>query len=292
MRLNNNPITYMKKTLSILILSALSFCAFAQQPESTEKIVTSKFSWLAGSASVTDHYFTNQEYSGPMMGLSAEFGSFYRKNDNLSWELDMTYIGFGSPSNPAGSSTLNVYDAAFEYKTSYNWNPVKNLHLRAGGSFDLNMGAFHDPNGINNIIQFIFQPQIKAVAGVKYGWNFKKMNLNLYADLGLPIMGLATVGSKYEGSFTLINLVLPYGMLMPELSHVHFTSLHNLQGYNLDLGIDLEFKHFTFSMSVDTRNKWWSAYDTQAYKNYTFLNLGFSVDLVSRSRLSSNNRYF
>jgi hypothetical protein len=282
----------MKKLLSILMLLALSFSALAQQTESTEKIVTSKWSLLIGSASIADHYFTNQEYSGPMMGLSVEFGSFYKKNKNLSWELDMTYIGLGSPSNPAGTGTLKVYDGAIEYKTSYNWNPVKNLHLRAGGSFDLNLGANFDPNGINNVLELLFQPQIKAVAGIRYGWNFKKMNLNLYADLGLPVMGLATVGSKYEGTSVIINNLIPYGMLKPAVSHVHFTSFHNLQGYNLDLGLDLEFKHLTFSMSVDTNNKWWNAYDSQAYKNYTFFNLGFSVDLVSRSRLTSNNRYF
>ena len=274
------------------MLLALSFSALAQQTEPAEKIVTSKWSLLIGSASIADHYFTNQEYSGPMMGLSVEFGSFYKKNKNLSWELDMTYIGLGSPSNPAGTGTLKVYDGAIEYKTSYNWNPVKNLHLRAGGSFDLNLGANFDPNGINNVLELLFQPQIKAVAGIRYGWNFKKMNLNLYADLGLPVMGFATVGSKYEGNFVIINNFLPQGMLKPSISHLHFTSFHNLQGYNLDLGLDLEFKHLTFSMSIDTNNKWWNAYDSQAYKNYTFLNLGFSVDLVSRSRLTSNNRYF
>lgn len=282
----------MKKLLSILVLLALSFSALAQQTESTEKIVTSKWSLLVGSASIADHYFTNQEYSGPMMGLSVEFGSFYKKHKNLSWELDMTYIGLGSPSNPAGTGTLKVYDGAIEYKTSYNWNPVKNLHLRAGGSFDLNLGANVDPNGINNVLELLFQPQIKAVAGIRYGWNFKKMNLNLYADLGIPVMGFATVGSKYEGNFVIINNFLPQGLLKPAISHLHFTSFHNLQGYNLDLGLDLEFKHLTFSMSIDTNNKWWNAYDSQAYKNYTFLNLGFSVDLVSRSRLTSNNRYF
>lgn len=274
------------------MLLALSFSALAQQTESTEKIVTSKLSLLVGSASIADHYFTNQEYSGPMMGLSVEFGSFYKKHKNLSWELDMTYIGLGSPSNPAGTGTLKVYDGAIEYKTSYNWNPVKNLHLRAGGSFDLNLGANFDPNGINNVLELLFQPQIKAVAGIRYGWNFKKMNLNLYADLGIPVMGFATVGSKYEGNFVIINNFLPQGLLKPAISHLHFTSFHNLQGYNLDLGLDLEFKHLTFSMSIDTNNKWWNAYDSQAYKNYTFLNLGFSVDLVSRSRLTSNNRYF
>lgn len=272
---------------------AFSINAFAQQSESSEKIVTTKWSLLLGSATVADHYFTNQEYSGPTLGASVEFGSYYKKNENLSWKLDFSYIGAGpSPMNPAGTSALNVYDAAIEYQTSYNWNPVKNLNLRAGGAFNFNGGAFFDPNGINNLIQFLMQPQIKAVAGIKYGWNFKKMNLNLYADFGIPVMGFATVGSKYEGSYAIINNFLPQQFMKPAINHLKFTSFHNLQGYNMDLGLDLDFRNFSLAMSIETNNKWWQSYDNMAYKKYVTFNLGFTVDLVSRSRLLTNNRYF
>lgn len=283
----------MKKLLSTLIVLTLSYSAFAQQ-EPTEKIVSSKWSFLAGSATVADHYFSNQEYNSDMtLGLSMEFGAFYKKSRNLSWNLDFTYLGLGgAPKNPAGSTKLNVYDGDIEYSTSYNWNPAKNLYLRAGGALNINAGAYYSPDGINNILQFIFQPQIKGVVGIKYGWNFKKMALNLYADFGLPLMGFASVGSKYEGSFLLLNGLNPWGFLKPTINHLKFTSFHNLQGYNLDIGLDLEFKNFSFVMSVETNNKWWNAYDVQAYKKYVFLNLGFSVDLVSRPRSISNNRYF
>ncbi len=284
----------MKKILPIIMILALTSNAFAQQTESPEKIVTSKLSMLIGSATVADHYFSNQEYSSTAtLGFSMEFGSFYKKNDNLSWKLDMQFIGAGkSPQNPAGSGSLNVYDGDIEYSTSYNWNPVKNLCLRAGGAFSLNGGAFTDPNGINNVFQFLVQPQIKAVAGIKYGWNLKKMNLHLFADFGLPVMGFATVGSKYEGSFVLLNGVLPWGFLKPTINHMKFTSFHNLQGYNLDLGLDLEFTKCSLTMSVETNNTWWQAYDVIAYKKYAMFKLGISVDLVSRSRILTNNRYF
>ena len=96
---------------------ALSINAFAQQSESAEKIVTTKWSVMMGSAAVADHYFTNQEYSGPTLGASVEFGSYYKKNENLSWKLDFSYIGVGpSPTNPAGTSSLKVYDAAIFFQ--------------------------------------------------------------------------------------------------------------------------------------------------------------------------------
>ena len=57
-------------------------------------------------------------------------------------------------------------------------------------------------------------------------------------DFGLPVMGFATVGSKYEGSSAIINNLTSWGFLKPTVNHLKFTSFHNLQGYNLDLGID------------------------------------------------------
>ena len=271
-----------------------SITASAQQNEPAEKIVTSKFSFSVGSAAICDHYFSNQEYTtGGMMGLSAEFGSFYKKNENLSWGLEMSYLGLGgTPRNPAGSARLNVYDGEIEYSTSYNWNPVKNLCLRAGGAFNINGGAFMAPDGINNVLELLIQPQVKAVAGVKYGWEFKKMGLNLYADLSIPVMGFASVGSKYEGSFVMINDIIPYHFLASTINHMKFTSFHNLQGYDLDLGLDLEFQYFTLAMSVETNNKWWQSYDNQAYKKYVTFNLGLCFDLVSRPRSITHNRYF
>ena len=273
---------------------ALSFSAFAQQNEPAEKIVTTKLSYKVGSAAICDHYFSNQEYtSNAVMGFAAEFGSFYKKNENLSWKLDLTYFGIGkTPTNPAGSAKLSIYDGEIEYSTSYNWNPVKNLHLRAGGAFNLNGGLNFAPDGINNVMQYIIQPQIKAVAGIKYGWNFKKMGLNLYADLGLPVMGFATVGSRHEGSFVMLNGAIPFHFLVPTIDHMVFTSFHNLQGYDLDLGLDLQFRTFSLVMSVETNNKWWHAYDSMAYKKYVTFNIGFCMDLVSRPRSITHNRYF
>ena len=288
----------MKKILFLSLIMVFSLNAFAQQGTSDEKIVTTKFSLLTGQANVANHYFSNQEYSnGLMFGADVEFGSFYRKNQNLSWDLDLSFVGVGgkgsnAPSNPAGTSSLGIYDFEVEYGTAYNWNPVKNLYLKAGGAFNVNAGAFLAPKSINNVLDFLMQPQFKAVGGIKYGWSFKKMNLNLFADLGIPFMGLALVGSRYEGTKESINFMIKNNFNRASIGHWKFTSFHNLQGFDLNIGVDLEFKHFSLMASVDTRNRWWHAYDVQCYKKYAFFNLGFAVDLVSRSRLSSNNRYF
>ena len=100
----------MKRILTIIMILVLSFNAFAQQTESKEKIVTTKWSFLVGSASFADHYISNQEYnSSASLGFSIEFGSFYKSNENLSWKLDISYLGLGrTPVNPAGTGKLNA----------------------------------------------------------------------------------------------------------------------------------------------------------------------------------------
>lgn len=287
----------MKKILILSLLMVFSLNALAETAESGEKIVTSKVSFLAGSATVADHYFSNQQYSGALLGAEVGFGSFYRKNQNLSWNLDASYLGVSgksdlAPTNPAGTSSLGVADIEVEYGTAYNWNPVKNLYLKAGGVFNINAGAFQAPKSINNVLDFMMQPQLKAAGAIKYGWTFKKMSLNLFADLEIPFMGLALVGSKYEGTKESVTGRLPNGFNKPALNHMVFTSFHNLQGCDFKIGVDLEFKHFSLMASLDSRSKWWNAYGVQCYKKYTLFNLGVAVDLISRPRSVTNNRYF
>lgn len=288
----------MKKFLCLTFIMAFSLNVFAQQDSSDEKIVTTKFSFLTGQATVANHYFSNQEYSnGLLFGAAVDLGSFYRRNQNLSWDLDLSYVGSdakssNAPTNPAGTASLGVCDIEVEYATAYNWNLIKNLYLKAGGAFNINGGFFSAPSSINNVFDFLMQPQLKAVGAIKYGWSFKKMNLNLFADLGIPFMGLAMVGSRYEGTKESINTLISNNLSRPSIAHLMFTSFHNLQGLDLNIGVDMEFKHFSLMASIDTRNRWWHAYDVQCYKKYTLFNLGIAVDLVSRSRLSSNNRYF
>lgn len=288
----------MKKILFLSFILVFSLNAFAQHSDAEEKIITSKVSFLIGSANVANHYFSNQLYSnGVLMGAAVDFGSFYRKNKNLSWSLDLSYAGVDgksvkAPTNPLGTSTLGIKDIEVEYGTAYNWNPVKNLYLKAGGTFNINAGVFNAPKGINNVLDLLFQPQFKAAGAIMYGWSFKKMRLNLFADLEVPFMGVALVGSKYEGTKEIATNMLSSGINKSNLNHFVFTSFHNLQGYDLNIGVDLEFKYFSLMASVDTRNKWWHAYNVQCYKKYTFFNLGFAVDLVSRPRTITNNRYF
>lgn len=284
----------MNKIYISLLLILVSVSAFAQQPESKEKIVTNKWSLAFGSPTLVNHFFSNQEYSnGSMLGIVGEHGAFFRKRENLAWNLKITGLAspkLFAPTNPAKTSSISSYLLSVEYGVSHHWNPVKNLYLRAGGAFNFEGGWFSSPMNINNVLDLHIQPQFKATAGIKYAINFKKMSLNFFGDFGLPFMGLAVVGSKFEGSHNIMSS--PTNLNKPAISHFAFTSFHNFKGFNFDLGLDLQFRTFSFILSIEQNSKWWHAYDVQNYMKITLLKLGFSVDLVSRPRAISKNRYF
>lgn len=291
----------MKRVLFVFLLlftSSLVFASGATGESNLEnkRVVTNKWSLLVGSASVTDHYMTNQEFKGSLIGIKGEHGAFFKESENLSWDLDLSFaaapkigpIDAFALDNPAGTAKIVIYDLNVQYGVHYNWNPAERLFIKAGGFFDLR-GAMNSliPNGINNARTIDFQPQFKAAAAIKYGWDLKNCDIDLYANFALPFMGFMLVNTKYEFALGNNSEILP-----GEQKHFLFTSFHNLSGFNMEVGVDFVFNGLTLSLSHEGNNRWWNAYELQNYRKYSFFKIGFGVDLVSVSRKKSNNRYF
>ena len=143
----------------------LTFSAFAENDLQREKIVTTNWSLISGTGKVVNHYLSNQEYKGQLMGLGMEFGSFYKRSENLSWDLDLSYIMSPyipiaeemSMANPARTAYNVLHAIRADYGTYYNWNPIENFYIKAGGRFDLLAGVnYGRPNQINNLFDIDF----------------------------------------------------------------------------------------------------------------------------------------
>ena len=263
-----------------------------------EKVVTTRWSLVSGNAKVADHYLSDQEHKGQIVGLSMEFGSFYKKNDNLLWDLDITYILSPyisivdeiSLANPAKTSFIVLHNFSADYGTYYNWNPVNNLNIKAGGCFELLGGVnIGKPHHVNNLFDIDFQTQLKAAAGIRYGWKFKKFGIFLQAELGVPFMGLALSGNVYQGSMD----SLPKSELLPgTINILNFTSFHNLTGFNADFEVDFVFGKTTLFLTSEYNNRWWNIHGVQNYRLYNLSKIGLMVDLVARDRMHSNSRFF
>ena len=290
----------MKKiTFIITFLMLMSMTdSLAENREVKEKVVTTKFSFVSGSAKIADHYLNDQEHAGEVLGLSMEFGSFYKKSKNISWDFDMTYIMSPysslaqeiSISNPSKTSFYALHNVRAEYGTYYNWNLLDNLNIKAGGSIDMLTGMIMGkPDYVNNLIDFDFQLQLKAAAGIRYGWNFKKFGLFLQGDIAVPLMGTALGGSVYQG---VTDGMVGSEILPATINMLHFTSFHNLTGFNTELELDIVFGNTTLFITTEYYNRWWNLHDVQNYRKFNLSRIGLMVDLVARNRHNSANRFF
>jgi hypothetical protein len=265
--------------------------------DETEKVVTAAASLYSGDAVIVNQYLGDQEYKGPVVGAAVEFGAMYRRSHKVSWDLDLTYLGSsysdimeGNVSNPAGTSAYSMSRINADYGTYFNWNPVKNLSIKAGGSFDFLFGVLSGvPDHVNNVIDFDTQMQIKAGAGIRYGWNFRKTGLFFQANVEIPFMGMALSSSLYESS---IDSMAGDEILPGTLDPFCFTSFHNLTGINADIEAELILRKTTLFFAYEMNHRAWNIFDLQNTRRYNMTRIGLKVDLVSRDRNNSSNRFF
>lgn len=298
-------------TLILLVVAGVTL-AFAQgadtattvqQCESNQvncdrKPVTSKWSLLSGTAAYANHYLSNHEYSGDMNGFEAIHGRYFRKSNHLSWRLTMTHLRTmyrqmletGGLKNPAGTSIMSVQSYEVDYAVFYNWT-LNRLQLRAGGSLNL-YGGYNacGGNSINNVLTIDFQSQIFGAAQIRYGWDLPKYGLDIYANVSTPLFGLMFVNSRYESFLESI----PNSELSARgYKHLKFSSFHNLQALNLEMGVDFALRsNVSLCVGYGLYNRYWTAYELQDYRKNLMLKIGLSVDFISLPRRSASNRQF
>ena len=267
------------------------------RPLSERMPVTTKWTLLQGEAVVANHHISNQEYTGDIIGFEAKHGRFYRKSDRLSWQLTLTHLRRmhrdmfgGGLENPGKTSVLSTQSYEADYAVFYNWLLFDRLQLRAGGSFNVNGGFFFNAkDAMNNVISVDVQTQLLAAAQIRYGWDFKRFGLDIYGNVATPFMGFMGTDTRYETFFESIAQLPFYA---DESNHFVFSAPHNLQGVNFEMCVDFALRNISLSLSFESRNRWWSAYELQNYRKYSLLKLGVSVNLFSQQKLKSGDRHF
>lgn len=303
----------MKRLISLILLVVAGVTlAFAQGSEATtslsqcessqakcdRKPVTSKWSLLSGSASYANHYLSNHQYTGDINGFEAMHGRYFRKSEHLSWKLTLTHLRtmhrellkMGGLKNAAGTSVMSVQSYEADYAVFYNWT-FNRLQVRAGGSFNL-YGGYNacGTYSINNMISLDLQTQLFGAAQIRYGWDFEKYGLDIYANFATPLIGMMFVNGRYESFFESIpnSAITARGY-----KHLNFSSLHNMKGLNFEMGIDFALRrNVTLSFAYGLNNRYWNAHELQDYRKNSLLKIGLSVDFISLPRRSASNRQF
>lgn len=266
--------------------------------ECDRKPVANKWTYLTGVAEFTNHFLNLQEYSGSISGFQAEHGRFYRNSERLSWKLSLVHLrsmyrkmlDVNGLWNAAETSCISTQAYEADYAVYYNWLLFDRLQLKAGGSFNIYGDfMFGDSHAINNILSLSLQTQIYAAAGARYGWDFEKFGLDLFANFSTPLLGIMMVDNRYENS---MEVVSPSEFNVREYQHFKASSLHNMKGVNSELGVDFALKNFSISLSYENRNRWWHSHGLQNYRKNSLFKIGVSVNLLSRQNHKSSDRHF
>lgn len=290
-------------TVSMAITAIGSATASAQEKE---RVVTGTISIMSPTkVQVLDEYISNQLYSGGAVfpGLNVELRGLYKNHDNLSWNLE--YTGFNRKklldnkvsedmtklTNPAKTQSMKYSAFTVGYGTYYHWNFGKKLMLKAGGIFDL-YGAMKTsaPDGVNNYMNVDAQMMIKAHAGIKYGWDFKKWALDIHGRLSLPLFGLIAADHPSEPSVAIIQN--DHSIMKPEFNHIFLASYHNYMSLDYEIGIDFVLKPCTLTLGIANTSKWWNVYDIQNIRKINCMTIGISFDLVTRNKFKTSNKNF
>lgn len=282
----------------VAVASAQSTDACTDKPLSERKPVTSKWSLISGGAAFSNHFLSNQQHIGAIKGIEAMHGRYFRKSDDLSWKLTITHLRNmaklgGGLKNPAKTSAMSVQTYEANYAVFYNWKFGKDdrLQVRAGGSFNIYGGLNRSgSHSVNNVISMDLQTQIFGAAQVRYGWDFEKWGLDLYANLSTPLFGLIFGNARYE---SFIEGFIPSNLNLKAYKHTKFSSLHNMKGASFEMGIDFALrKNVCLSLAYATNSRYWHMNGLQDYRTNSVFKIGVSVDLISISRRAATNRQF
>lgn len=288
-----------KRITSIILLAMSSFALYAGQDEAKEQIKTNRWSVIIGASNYSNNFFNDHEYTGSAFGLEYETGSFYKKNEKVSWDMKFTLLSspeyFGTNIyalyNPAGTTYVYTTELSAEYGSYYHWEPIKGLNIKAGSTADFLFGLDRSqPNSINNIISPQVQLLFKAAAGAKYTWEFKKFNLGIFGNISIPLFGLITNDSEFQSTMDIISG--SSGLLKGNINHIIFAAPHNFQGYNMEIGMELVYDRFNFFISTENYDRWWNSFNNYNYRKMGLFKIGFSMNIVKLSYRKSNNRYF
>ena len=261
-----------------------------------DKPLTSRWSFMAGSAQFANHYISNQEYSGIISGIKMEFGRMYRRSNNLSWELDLGYAsasdGFMNTNlpNPTNTNGISANVVDISYATHYNWMLGDNWMLKVGGALniygDINMQL---ENTMNNALSLQAATQLYASAGIGYKAEFDKWDLKIYYNISLPFAGVVFADTRYEDAF---GSMIDQSVSTPTENHFRATTFHNFQGVNSEVGLDFVTRKVTITLAYEASNRWWTATDVQNYRKVSMVKLGFGVNLFQAQFDKHSTRYF
>lgn len=218
------PSAFSMRKIKTAIISVLMLClataGIAQHHDNDtlqSRYRTTATTFGIGRQSTLDTYLTPLEYKGPELSIARETMRKTRFNRNITvqnfFRINAAYLDKSGYKMYSGLANWN-------YGLHYNFNPVPNLKILAGGLADMNGGVVYNPRNSNNPASAKAFIDIDLSAMAIYKLKLKKYNMTFRYQINLPVAGIM-FAPEYGASY--------YEMFY--LGHTDgiasFTSFHN-----------------------------------------------------------------
>jgi hypothetical protein len=265
----------MRKKALFYFIFIFNVIICAQSPEEKKYLLTNYANSIGISTlNINDPYLSPLKYSGIGIRYNFENSRFLSlDNLNVSKQNKLSVLG-GMTLNPAFTSSMSYVGVNYSWGMHYHFRPEKELLLMAGGNCEYDFAVKNVPRNINNPINLDMATNLNLSGVLLYDVPYKTRIIQFQIAVQSPLLGVMFVpkaGASYYEMFKLWNLN----------DAVHFSSLHNKRGIDINMMFKVPFNYTNWRFGVGYKALKYSANEMVFKRNELSLLIGTTFDFIS-----------
>lgn len=236
--------------LTLTLLLTILTLATMRAEDPMSRPVTSTYSLAAGRQHVQATYLSPIKYSGTALsarGLWSKAMPFNPESAVMHFDADMT---FSDLLNPAETAKMIGLNAKFGWGMSWRKRMAGGWQVTAGGSVDLNGGAYYLLRNGNNPVEAIARAGIGGVASVSKTLKIGRLPILVWDRVKLPVTGVF-FSPSYGETYYEIYLGNHKGLV-----HGGWFGNNFCLGNTLTATLDFGRTAMTVGYAFDAMNQW------------------------------------
>lgn len=223
--------------------------------------VTGYYSLEIGHKTVFATYLSPLKYHGTSYGISGSWSKAIPFNPEHAIMHFDGAVEFDNMLNPAGTAKMVGLTADFKWGMSWRTVLSNKIQFTAGGSIDIDGGAYYLLRNGNNPVEAIASVSLAARASVSRPFRVGKLNFLLSDKISLPSLGIF-FSPEYGETYYEIYLGNHSGLVHPGWWGNNFR-IDNLLSVTFDFGKTAAMIGYRFK--ADTQ--WANNLNTKAFTN-------------------------
>ena len=267
----------MKYLIVLFYLFPFVFCGdlIAQTDEKQNFLLTSATNSLQyQSLEIIDPYLSPLVYGGSGFGYDYQSQRYLGVRSLHFSRMQQLKMSWGNIYNPSHTAAMTVVGANYGWGIHYHFKTIGKLHLQFGGLADLDFGLKYLARNVNNPVNVDMATNINLSGLVFYDFSLFKRKLKLIMDVKSPLLGCMFVpysGASYYEMFSLGNTS----------NTIHFSSLHNKRGLDVDLRLEVPLRKSVWQVGVGLETMKWKANDLVFNRHIVRIILAKKFDFIT-----------